>query len=111
MTGVTLPGVTAEQRNTCVLVLMTGVACEGDLQAVGATVVASFGQGSTLPVSILLLLQTLTCGCINGAGGVGRVISTELRFDGENLTSCGLLEGLAGILKDVYECLTFAVML
>ena len=32
--GVTWPGVTAEQRKTGVLMLMTGVACEGDLQVV-----------------------------------------------------------------------------
>ena len=80
-----------------VLPLMTGVACEGDLQVVGATTGAGFGPGSTLPVSMLLLPQMLTCCCRKRASWVGNVISTELRFEGENLTSRGLLEGLAGI--------------
>ena len=59
--------------------------------------VAGFGQGSILPVSMLLPPQMLTCGCIKRVGGVGRVISTELQFERESLTSVGLLEGLASI--------------
>ena len=53
--GVTWPGVTEEERNTGVLTMMTGLACGGDLQAVGATMGANIGPGSTLPVSMLLL--------------------------------------------------------
>ena len=43
VTGVTWPGVTEEQQNTGVLVLMTGMACLGHLQWVGTTPVASWG--------------------------------------------------------------------
>ena len=50
-----------------------------------------------LSVSMLLLPQMLTCGCSKGAGGVGSVIFTELRLEWENLASCGLVEGLAGV--------------
>ena len=39
-----------------------------------------------------MLLPVLTCGCVNGAGGVGRLISTEL---GGNLSARGLVLGLA----------------
>ena len=67
-----------------VLVLMTGVALVGDMQGVGATLGAGFGPGSMLPVSMLLPLPMLRCGCFKGAGGVGRVISTELCFEGGN---------------------------
>ena len=75
---------------------MTVVACGGDLQVVESTAGASIGPGSTLPVSMLLLPPMLMCGCVKGVGGVGRVISTELCFEGSNLASRGLLEGLAG---------------
>ena len=60
VTGFNWPGVTAEQRNMGVLTLMTGVASEGDLQVVEATVGAGFGRRSMLPVSMLLLPQTLS---------------------------------------------------
>ena len=47
-------------------------------------------------MSMLLLPPMLMCGCIKGAGGVSRVISTELFFEEGNLASRSLLEGLAG---------------
>ena len=43
-----VPGVTAEQQNMGVLILMTGVAMGGDLQVVEDTMGANFGQGSML---------------------------------------------------------------
>ena len=35
--------------------MMTGLACGGDLQVIGANAGANIGLGSTLPVSMLLL--------------------------------------------------------
>ena len=45
---------------------------------------------------LLLLLPVLECGCVKGAGGVGRLISTELSSDVGNLSPRGLVEGLIG---------------
>ena len=66
------------------------------MQGVEATPGTGFGPGSTLPVSMLLPLPVLRCGCVKGAGGVGRLISTELCCEGGNLSSRGMVEGLAG---------------
>ena len=82
-------GVTEEQHNAGVLALMTGVASGVDGDACG--------PGSTLPISMLLPLPVLRFGCVKGAGGVGQLISTELCYEGGNLTSRGLLAGWAGI--------------
>ena len=55
--------------------------CWVEKQGVEATPGAGFGPGSTLPESmLLLLLPVLKCGCVKGAGGVGRLISTELAW-------------------------------
>ena len=35
------------------------------------------GPGSMLPASMLLPLPVFRCGCVKGAGGVGKLISTE----------------------------------
>ena len=70
-----------------------GVTCWVENQRVGATPWAGCGPGSTLPESKPLPLLVLKCGCVKGAGGVGRSISTEL---GGNLSPRGLLLGLAG---------------
>ena len=78
-----------------VLTLITGVAGAGDLQAVEASAGDGIGLGSTLLVSMLLPLPMLWCGCSDGAGGVGSMISTEVQLVRGNLTSCGLMEGLA----------------
>ena len=91
--GVTWPGVTEEQRNTGVLVLMTGVTCGGDLQGVVTIPGVGIGSGSTLPVSMLLPLPMLRCGGVKREVGVGRVIFTELCFEGSNLSSHCLVEG------------------
>ena len=64
---------------------------------VEATPGARFGPGSTLPVSMLLPLPVLGCGHVKGADRVGRLISTELCYEGGNLASRGLLMGWAGI--------------
>ena len=67
------------------------------MQGVEATLGVGFGPWSTLPVSMLLPLPVLRCGCVKGTGGVGRLISTELFCEGVNPTSRGLLMGCAGI--------------
>ena len=63
------------------------------MQEVEATPAAVFGPGSTLPVSLLPPLPVLRCGCVKGAGLMGRLISTELHCEQGNLTSRGLLMG------------------
>ena len=81
---------TEEQRNEGVLALMTSVASgvDGDASV----------PGSMLPVSVLLLpLPVLRCGCVKGARGVGKLISTELCCEGGTLASRDLLAGWAGI--------------
>ena len=50
------------------------------------------GPGTMLPESTLLLMPVLMRSCFEGAGGVGRLISTEL---GDKLAPHGLV-GLAG---------------
>ena len=67
--------------------------CWVEKQGVGAAPGAGCGPGSILPESMLLLLPVLKCGCVKGAGGVGRTISTELW---RNLSPRGLVLGLAG---------------
>ena len=79
------PGVTVEQRNAGVLVLMTGVARGVDDDA--------SGPGSMLTVS-MLLLPVLRCDCVKGAGGVGRVISTELCCEGGSSHGSGSKQAL-----------------
>ena len=66
------PGVTEEQRNAGVLALMTGVTSGVDDDA--------SRPGSMLP------LPVLRCGCVKGAGGLGRLIFTELCCERGNLT-------------------------
>ena len=48
------------------------------MQGVEATPGAGFGPESTLPVSVLLPLPELGCGCVKEAGGVSRLMCTEL---------------------------------
>ena len=74
LTLVTWPGVTAEQQNKRCINTDDRVACECDLHVVGATTVASIGRGSTIPVSMLLPQQMLTCGCYVVGGQVGWVV-------------------------------------
>ena len=66
------------------------------MQGVEATSGAGFGPGSMLPASMLLPLPVLRSGCVKGAGGVGRLISTELCLAWGNLSPHGLVVGLAG---------------
>ena len=66
------------------------------MQGVVATPGAGFGPGTMLPVSMLPPLPVLRCGCVKGADGMGRLISTELCCEGGNLSSHGWMEGLAG---------------
>ena len=67
------------------------------MQGVEVTPGAGFGPGSMLPVSMLVPLSVLRCGCVIGAGRVGRLISTELCCEGGNLASNVLLTDWAGI--------------
>ena len=80
------------------LTLLTGVTRCGvtswvEKQRVGPVLGARCGPGSTLTESMLLPLLVLKCGCVKGAGGVGRSISTEL---GGNLSPRSLVLCLAG---------------
>ena len=50
-----------------------------------------------LPVSKLLPLSVLRCDCVKEAGGVHRLISTELLCEWVDLASGGLLMGGACI--------------
>ena len=69
-----------------------GVACWVEKLGVGATPGAECGPGTTLPESTLLRMPVLMRDCVEGAGGVVRLISTEL---GDKLTPRGLV-GLVG---------------
>ena len=71
---------TEDQRNTGVLVLMTGVASGVKIQVIGAITVPHWAG----------------VGCVKGAGGVGSLISTKLCCEEDNLASRGLLVGWAG---------------
>ena len=89
-----------EIRGLCALTLLTGVtrrgvACWIEKQVVVATAGAECGPGTMLPESTVLLMPLLMRGCVEGAGGVGRLISTEL---GYKLAPRGLvsLEGTGG---------------
>ena len=77
--------------------LMTGVIWPGVTRG-DAMEEREAGPGSTVPTSMLLLLRpVLRCGCVEGAGLVGRLISTQLCFEGDNRTAHGLLTGWARI--------------
>ena len=67
------------------------------MHGVEATPGARFGPGTTLPVSMLMPLPVLSCGCVKGAGRVGRLISTKLLCEGVDSASRDLLTGWAGI--------------
>ena len=87
-----------EKQGLDALILLTGVTRRGvtcwvERQGVEAALRDGCGPGSTLPESMLLPLPVLKCGCVMAAGGVGRMISTELWG---NLSPRGLVLGLAG---------------
>ena len=78
-----------------------GVTCWVEKQGVGAALGARCGPGLTLPESMLLPLPILNCGCVKGAGGVVRTISTELWI---NLSPRGLVLRLACAGRGVFPC-------
>ena len=87
-----------EMRGLGDLTLLTGVTRHGvtcwvEKQGVGANPGADCSPGTTLPEFKLLLMPVLRRGCVKGAAGVGKSISTEL---GNNLSPRGLT-GLASI--------------
>ena len=81
LTGVVRHQVTywVEKLGLDALTLLTGVTRRGvtswvEKRGLGVAPGAGCGPGSTLPHSMLLPLPVLECGCVEGAGGVGKTI-------------------------------------